>query len=287
MESSGILYIVATPIGNLKDVSQRALDVLAGVDFIAAEDTRHSRILLHHFGIAKPLISLHQHNEDRVSANVLDRVAAGESAALISDAGTPLINDPGYPLVAAARSRGIRVSPIPGPCAFIAALSASGLPTDRVRFEGFPPRTASSRRKLLETLLGERATTVFYESSHRIVEFCEDISLVIPEDRAVCIARELTKIHETIVTTSAGSVGGLTRGTPYADKGEFVVMIAGSAEVANNDNLTQEQLHTLTVLLDECSLKTAVALTCKLAGARKEVAYQMALKLKSAQEGAS
>lgn len=286
MEGFGILYLVATPIGNLKDLSQRALETLNAVDFIAAEDTRHSRVLLDHHGISKPLLALHEHNEDRIANALLNRITQGESAALISDAGTPLISDPGYPLVQSAIDRGIRVSPIPGPCALIAALSASGLPTDRFRFEGFPPRTSSARRKILETLRRERSTSIFYESSHRITEFCEDISAIFPDDRAVSVARELTKVHETITTTTAGRIASMVRDTPYADKGEFVVMIAGAAEEEDRSRLSSEQIRVLTLLLDACSLKTAVTLTCKITGARKELAYQMALELNGARQGA-
>lgn len=278
--TGGILYLVATPIGNLDDISARALRTLESVDFIAAEDTRHSRALLDRYGIAKPMVALHEHNEDRAAAAVLARIASGESAALISDAGTPLINDPGYPLVHAARAQGLTVSPIPGPCALIAALSASGLATDRFAFEGFPPRQSAARRKLLGDLIDDPRTLVFYESSHRILAFCEDIGAVLPGQRAVVIARELTKLHETIVATTASAVAALVRDTPHMEKGEFVVLLAGAEPVAADAGLSAEQERVLGLLLEECSVKTAATLTARIAGARKETAYRAALALR-------
>ena len=282
VDSAGILYLVATPIGNLKDLSQRALDTLRSVDFIAAEDTRHSGRLLVHFGINKPLVSLHEHNEDAAFEALLDRIDSGQSAALVSDAGTPLISDPGYPLVRSAVARGIRVSPVPGPCALVAALSASGLPTDRFRFEGFPPRNSAARRKLLESLTAERATLVFYESSHRITDFCADIEVVFPGDRPVTLARELTKLHETITQITAAQLTAHLREAPYADKGEFVVMIAGSREEADRHPLSDDQIHVLKLLLEECSVRTAVTLACRITGARRDLVYPKALELQAA-----
>jgi len=279
MAVAGILYLVATPIGNLDDISARALATLRSVDFIAAEDTRHSRALLDHYGIVKPLVACHEHNQDRIGETLLARIAGGESAALIADAGTPLINDPGYPLVRVARERGFRVSPIPGPCALIAALAASGLPTDRFCFEGFPPRTAVARRKRLAELRGEPRTLVFYESSHRIADFCADLGAVLPAQRPVVVARELSKLHETIVSTRAGEVAELVRETAYMEKGEFVVVVGG-AEAADGAELSVEQERVLALLLEECSVKTAAALTARITGARKETAYRAALALR-------
>jgi 16S rRNA (cytidine1402-2'-O)-methyltransferase len=272
---------VATPIGNLKDLSQRAVETLRTVDFIAAEDTRHSRVLLTHYGISTPMVALHEHNENKVSTALLDRIQQGESAALISDAGTPLISDPGFPLVQEAIQRHIQVSPIPGPCALTAALSASGLATNRFRFEGFPPRTSSARKKLLEALVDADCTTIFYESSHRIAGFCDDISAVMPPDRAVCVARELTKIHESIVTTTCGELAAWIRDTPHADKGEFVVVLQAAPEVEADTGLSGEHLRVLKLLLEECSVKTAVALTVRITGAKKDLAYAAALALKA------
>ena len=282
--TGGILYLVATPIGNLDDISARALRTLEAVDFIAAEDTRHSRALLDRYGISKPLVALHEHNEDRVATVLLERIAGGESAALISDAGTPLINDPGYPLVRAARARGLKVSPIPGPCALIAALSASGLATGRFAFEGFPPRHGSARRKLLGELKDDPRTLVFYESSHRILDFCRDIGAVLPAGRPVVIARELTKLHETIVATSAAELAALVCDTPHMEKGEFVVVVAGAEAAAADAVLTAEQERVLGLLLEECSVKTAAALTARITGARRETAYRAALALRQQAE---
>jgi len=275
----GILYLVATPIGNLGDFSARAVETLRKVDLIAAEDTRHSRALLEHYGIAKPLVALHEHNEEAGTLRLIDRLANGESVALISDAGTPLINDPGFPLVRLARERGIRVTPIPGPCALIAALSASGLPSDRFAFEGFPPRTASARRSHLETLLEDPRTLIFYEASHRVLEFMRDIATIFPAQRRIVIARELTKLYETIVQTSAREAVGLIEADPNMRKGEFVILVQGATAAKPQDQLTHEQSRVLKLLLEECSVKTAAALTAKITGARRDAAYQAALKL--------
>ncbi|QSA99189.1 16S rRNA (cytidine(1402)-2'-O)-methyltransferase [Methylococcus sp. EFPC2] len=272
--------MVATPIGNLADFSFRAVEILQSVDFIAAEDTRHSRPLLDRYDIAKPLIALHEHNEDAASGRLVDRLQAGESAALISDAGTPLINDPGYPLVRLARSRGVSVVPVPGPCALIAALSASGLPSDRFAFEGFPPRTASARRKLLENLSGDTRTLVFYESSHRVLDFVSDIAAVLPAERPVVIARELTKLHESFLNTTAGEAVALMQADSNSQRGEFVVVIQGAPAVPAEDALGEEPLRILKLLLEECSLKTAVSLCARITGARKELIYRTALAFK-------
>ncbi|QFY41431.1 16S rRNA (cytidine(1402)-2'-O)-methyltransferase [Candidatus Methylospira mobilis] len=275
----GILYIVATPIGNLRDLSLRAIEVLRTVDFIAAEDTRHSRPLLDYHNIDKPLLALHEHNEKQTAQRVVERLLQAQSAALISDAGTPLINDPGFPLVRLARTHGIRVSPIPGPCALIATLSASGLPVDRFSFEGFPPRNSQARLSMLKSLTGEQRTLGFYESSHRILEFIEDIGRIFPPERPLVIARELTKMHETIVNTSVAHAAAVIAADPYMQRGEFVVLIQGAEEIRATETLSDEQMNTLELLLEECSLKSAVALCCKITGARKEIAYKTALSL--------
>lgn len=274
----GILYLVATPIGNLADFSFRAVEVLQGVDFIACEDTRHSRPLLERYGISKPLVALHEHNEDTASAKLLDRLGEGGAMALVSDAGTPLINDPGFPLVRQAIERGLAVVPVPGACALVAALSASGLATDRFAFEGFPPRTAKARRALLESLAEDPRTLVFYESSHRVLEFVRDIACAFPAGRQLVIARELTKLHETILRCEAAQAPALIEGDPYMERGEFVVLLQG-APTQREEGLSAEQMRVLKLLLQECSLKSAVALLVKIAGARKELAYQEALRL--------
>jgi 16S rRNA (cytidine1402-2'-O)-methyltransferase len=275
----GILYIVATPIGNLRDLSPRAVEVLRAVDFIAAEDTRHSRPLLDYHNIDKPLVALHEHNEKQTAQRLIERLLQAKSAALISDAGTPLINDPGFPLVKLAKAQGIRVSPLPGPCALIAALSASGLPVDRFSFEGFPPRNSQARLNLLNSLIDEQRTLAFYESSHRILDFVKDIAQAFPPERPLVIARELTKIHETIVNTTAAQAVAIIEADPYMQRGEFVVLIQGAEEIRAADALTDEQMNVLKLLLEECSLKSAVNLCSKITGARKEIAYKTALSL--------
>ncbi len=275
----GILYLVATPIGNLADFSLRAVETLRAVDLIACEDTRHSRPLLERYGIDKPLSALHEHNEDAVASRLLDRLEAGASVALISDAGTPLINDPGFPLVRQAVERGLRVIPIPGACALIAALSASALPTDRFAFEGFAPRTGAARRALLESLAGDSRTLIFYESSHRVLAFARDIAQVFPAERRIVIARELTKLHETFVRSTVAEAPKLIESDPYMEKGEFVVLLEGAPVRGGKDEMTPEQVRMLKLLLAECSVKSAVSLLCKITGVRRELAYREALKL--------
>ncbi len=274
----GILYLVATPIGNLADLTFRAVEVLQAVDFIACEDTRHSRPLLDRYNIDKPLTALHEHNEVAASAKLLDRLGQGESMALISDAGTPLVNDPGFPLVRLAVERGVSVVPVPGACALVAALSASGLAPSRFAFEGFPPRTSPARRTLLEGLADDARTLIFYESSHRVLAFVKDIASVLPPQRRIVIARELTKIHETIVRCTITEAIGLIEADPFMQKGEFVVLLEG-APPKPKDDLTAEQMRVLKLLLEECSVKTAALLAAKITRARKELLYQAALML--------
>jgi 16S rRNA (cytidine1402-2'-O)-methyltransferase len=270
---------VATPIGNLADFSFRAVAVLQAVDFIACEDTRHSRPLLERHGIVKPLTALHEHNEDAASERLLERVARGESMALISDAGTPLINDPGFPLVRLAVALGVPVVPVPGACALIAALSASGLPTDRFAFEGFPPRSAAARRTVLQNLLDDPRTLVFYESSHRVAGFVGDIAQVFPAERRIVIARELTKLHETIARCTVAEAPALMENDPYMEKGEFVVLLQGAVVDSAKHAMTAEQTRVLKLLLEECSVKSAAALTAKITGVKRDLAYQAALRL--------
>ena len=277
----GVLYLVATPIGNLGDIGFRAVDVLKTADLIACEDTRHSRPLLDYYGIDRPLLALHEHNEDRAAARLVERLLSGESVALISDAGTPLINDPGYPLVKLAREVGIRIIPIPGPCALIAALSASGLPTHRFAFEGFPPRKTAARLAYFETLRNEPRTLVFYESSHRVEDTLRDIAAVFPPTRRLVIARELTKRYETLAATTAGEAAVLLAADADMRLGEFVLVLEGASESAEGDGLPPEASRVLEILLEECSLKTAVALTVKITGARRDGIYREALRLSS------
>lgn len=272
----GRLYIVATPIGHLGDITLRALEILRQVDLIAAEDTRHARRLLNHYGISTPTFSLHAHNEQDKTGALLEQLLGGRTIALVSDAGTPLINDPGFPLVAAAHQAGIPVIPIPGPCAVIAALSAAGLPTDRFVFEGFPPRTQSARRAYLEQLRAEPRTLVFYESSHRLEDCLMDLAAVFPSSRRLVIAKELTKLHERLIFTSVGEAPSLFKRQPEWKKGEFVLLVQGESKPARAD-LTSEQLRILDLVLEECSLSAAVSLAEKLTGAPRKTLYRAAL----------
>ena len=230
---AGTLFIVATPIGNLADLSPRALETFRQVAAVCAEDTRRSGQLLAHFGIERPLIALHEHNEDALAQRIVARLQAGESLALVSDAGTPLVSDPGYRVVRAARAAGVPVSPVPGACAAIAALSVAGLPSDRFVFEGFLPAKASARRDQLAALAGESRTLVFYESSHRIAESLADMRAAFGDERPAVLARELTKLFETVLD---GNLADLQRRVETDDnqrKGEFVVLVQGAGEDAD------------------------------------------------------
>jgi 16S rRNA (cytidine1402-2'-O)-methyltransferase len=275
----GILYLVATPIGNLADFSVRAAEVLKSADVIACEDTRHSRPLLEHYGISRPLMALHEHNEDIVAARLVERLSQGETIALVSDAGTPLISDPGFPLVRLARDAGIQVAPIPGPCALVAALCASGLPSVRFAFEGFPPRKSAARRALFESLKEESRTLIFYESAHRVEETLKDLEAVIPAERRLVIARELTKRYETIVSTTIGEAPALLEREPDMRRGEFVLLLEGAPPTLEAEDLSPEQARVLRRLLEECSVKTAVSLAVKITGARREGVYRAALRM--------
>ena len=275
---TGCLYVVATPIGNLGDITRRAVEVLSAVDLIAAEDTRHTRRLLQHLGIDRPLLSLHEHNECERMCVLLGRLRVGEQVALVSDAGTPLISDPGYPLVRACRTEGLRVVPVPGASALIAALSVAGLPTDRFRFDGFLPRRATARRERLQTLAMAQETLVFYESAHRIEESLADLCAVFGEARQAVLARELSKRHETLLD---GTLGELLRQV-CADhdqrRGEFVLVIAGAPAKAESDEHALRAL--LAVLLEELSIKQASAIAARLSGERKNRVYQLALAMR-------
>ncbi len=276
----GKLYVVATPIGNLADISFRAVTTLKQVDLIAAEDTRHVGLLLQHYGISNKLTALHQYNEDKASLVLLEKLRAGLSIALVSDAGTPLLSDPGMPLVKLVKEAGFEVIPIPGACALIAALSAAGLPVTQFSFLGFLPRTASARKTLFSEFVSCPTTWVFYESSHRILATLEDMAEILPSNRQIVIAREITKLHETIVKTSLADALALVTNDDNMRKGEFVVIVDG-AEAANKSeqSLTDEQERILRVLLQECSIKTAVAMAVEITGARKKALYQAALTI--------
>lgn len=275
----GKLYVVATPIGNLADISFRAVSTLKDVDVIAAEDTRHVKMLLQHYGISNKLVSLHQHNEGHASGQLLEKLRAGQSVALVSDAGTPLLSDPGMPLVKLVKEAGLDVVPIPGACALITALSAAGLPVTQFRFEGFAPRTASARKTFFSERLAETYTWAFYESSHRILACLQDMAETLPLDRQIVIGRELTKLHETIVKTSLGEAVVLVGQDENMRKGEFVVIVDGAEPEKKDQAITAEQERILKVLLAECPLKTAVALAVEITGGRKKVLYQAALAM--------
>ncbi|MEI7993683.1 MAG: 16S rRNA (cytidine(1402)-2'-O)-methyltransferase [Methylococcaceae bacterium] len=280
----GKLFVVATPIGNLADMTFRAVEVLKAVDLIAAEDTRHVKMLLQHYGITNKLVSLHQYNEDKASSILLEKLRAGQSIALVSDAGTPLLSDPGMPLVKMVKDAGLDVVPIPGACALIAALSAAGLPVTQFSFEGFLPRTSSARKTFFSERVMAPKTWIFYESCHRILASLQDMAEVLPLDRQIVIARELTKLHETIVKTSLRSALELVEQNDNMRKGEFVVIVDGAVADKNEQIITPEQKKILQVLLQECSIKTAVAMAVEITGARKKLLYQVALIINKEKE---
>ncbi len=270
----GTLYIVATPIGNLGDWSQRAQEVLTQVSLIAVEDTRHSNKLLSHFGIQTPMIAYHEHNEKVASEKLLARLLAGDSIALISDAGTPLISDPGYPLVSAAHARGIRVSPIPGPSAVITALSASGLPTDRFIFEGFLPSKMQARKSRLENLQADTRTLVFYESPHRLIETLVDMIAAFGGERVVVLARELSKTFETLKQATLQEMLLWVEQDKNQSRGEIVLIIHG-AEASGPEAAEVERV--LSILLKSLPVKEAAALAAEITGGKKNALYKQAL----------
>lgn len=272
----GVLYVVATPIGNLEDMSARARRVLDEVELIAAEDTRHTRALLAHLGVATPLLSLHEHNERERLALLLPRLQGGARIALVSDAGTPLISDPGFALVRECHRRGIRVSPIPGPSALTAALSASGLPTDRFRFEGFLPRTADARRARLRELQTETVTLVFYESAHRIAASLADMAAILGNERQAVLARELTKRFETVRAGALAAVADAVAADDEQRLGEMVVVVEGMPP-APADAISPAGRRALAILLEELPVKQAAALTARLTGDAKNTLYRAAI----------
>lgn len=275
---TGTLYIVATPIGNKADITARAIDILKSADLIAAEDTRHSKPLLQQLAIQTPLIAYHEHNEKQQSQQLVTQLQAGNKIALISDAGTPLISDPGYSLVHLAREHGIPVVPIPGACALIAALSASGLPTDSFYFAGFLPAKAAAREKRLQQLCSIDATLIFYESPRRILECLQSISLQFTAECPCVIAREITKKFETFYSGILGEVIQQLCDQPEQQKGEFVVMLHQSKDEATHQ-VSEEAKKILQVMLAELSVKQAASLTAKITGEKKNLLYQMALEL--------
>lgn len=274
--SASTLYIVPTPIGNLGDITQRALKVLASVDLIAAEDTRHTGLLLQHFAINARLFALHDHNEQQKAEVLLAKLREGQSIALVSDAGTPLINDPGYHLVRLCREAGIRVVPLPGACAAIAALSAAGLPSDRFCYEGFLPAKSKSRCDTLRALEQEPRTVIFYESTHRLLDSLQDMVTVLGPDRYVVLAREITKTWESIFGAPVGELLAWVLDDENRRKGEMVLIVEGYHAV--EEALPVEALRTLALLQAELPLKKAAALTAEIHGVKKNALYKYALE---------
>ncbi|MCG7372203.1 16S rRNA (cytidine(1402)-2'-O)-methyltransferase [Pseudomonas luteola] len=277
MSTPGTLYIVATPIGNLEDISARALRILKEVSLIAAEDTRHSSRLLQHFGINTPLAACHDHNEREQGGRFINRLLEGGSVALVSDAGTPLISDPGFHLVRQARAAQIPVVPVPGASAVIAALSAAGLPSDRFIFEGFLPAKATARRSRLDALKQEERTLIFYEAPHRLLESVEDLAAIMGGERVAVLARELTKTFETIKDAPLGELVEWIRSDSNQQRGECVLLISGY-ESPDKDSLPPEAVRILNILLAEMPLKRAAALAAEITGERKNMLYQFALE---------
>ncbi len=273
---SGTLFIVATPIGNLDDLSQRARQTLAEVDLIAAEDTRHTGRLLSHFGIKTPQFPLHDHNEKHVVSKLMEKLAQGMSVALVSDAGTPLVSDPGYRLVSAAHAQGIAVSPVPGASAVTTALSAAGLPTDRFCFEGFLPSKRAARRELLTRLVGEQRTLVFYESVHRIADSLADLADIFGRERPAFIGRELTKLHEQCVHASLGDLCESLHDGSITTKGEFVIVVA-AAPTAEQSSVDIDRL--LVELVEVLPGKQAAAIVAKVTNGKRNALYQRMLEL--------
>ncbi len=276
---SAHLYVVATPIGHLDDITMRAIQTLKSVDLIAAEDTRHAARLLTAYDITKPVTACHDHNETHKIHEIIHKIKQGLSVALISDAGTPLISDPGFKLVRAAHEEGIRVIPVPGACAAISALSAAGLPSDRFSFEGFLPAKANARQQRLEKLKQETQTLIFYEAPHRIVDCLSDMQTVFGPERQITLAREITKTFETIKKSTLGELLPWVMADHNQQKGEIVLVVAGAPEQAEQDQAKTDQL--LTRLLQDLPVKTAAQLAADLTGLKKNELYQRALQLKA------
>ena len=272
------LYVVATPIGNLEDMSPRAVRVLSEADLIAAEDTRHSGTLLRHFGIGRPVVAVHEHNEREMLHQLLARLGEGQSIALISDAGTPLVSDPGFSLVHAARLADIPVVPVPGPCAAIAALSVSGLPSDRFVFEGFPPAKTAARRARFENLRTEPRTLIFYESAHRIAESLDDMASVFGRDRPSMLAREITKQFETLHDAPLGELADWVRTDANQQRGEMVVLVQGLPLAAGRE-VDAAADRTMRVLIGALPLKQAALLAARITGVKKSLLYAHGLRL--------
>lgn len=282
MMTNGLLYVVATPIGNLSDITLRALEVLKSVDAIAAEDTRHTSGLLSHFGISKKLIAVHEHNEHQSAEKLLLQLNAGENIALVTDAGTPGISDPGAVVVDFVRKAGIKVVPIPGVSAVITALSASGIAQNGFLFHGFLPASGAARRKALEALKAQTVTLVFYEAPHRIVESIVDMTNVLGAERRITIARELTKTFETIHRCNLADAEAWLQADSNQQRGEFVLLVEAAA-IKDADEISEDTLRILKLLLADLPLKQAVKLATEITAEKKNVLYELALKLKTDQ----
>ncbi len=281
----GALFVVATPIGNLQDLSSRALKVLDSVDLILAEDTRHSARLLAHFRIATACRSFHEHNETRQVAGIVKRIACGERVALICDAGTPLISDPGFRRVAALREQGHAVIPIPGPSAVVCALSVAGLATDRFCFEGFLPVRTSARRRHLQALSTEQRTLIFYESPRRILAAVAALAEEFGAERPAVLARELTKIHETVIGGSLAELQVWLEEHDEQRRGEFVIVVGGAAPAEQDDETASVSTRDLLrVLVEELSVKQAVSVAARLTGGKRNALYQQAIVLAGASD---
>ena len=277
--NSGTLYIVATPIGNLADITQRAIEVLSSVDIIACEDTRHTKKLLSAFSITNRTLSLHDHNERQKQQYIAQLLQDGKNIALVSDAGTPLISDPGFHLVRYCRAQGLCVSPIPGACAAISALSVAGLPTDRFTFEGFLPAKSAARQAVLAALINEPRTMVFYDAPRRVIDTVQDIIATLGGDRYIVMARELTKTFETIHSASAANFLAWLEHDANQLKGEMVLIIEGH-QLDPND-IPAQAIATLKLLLAEMKPKKACAITAEIHGVKKNALYDIALTLKT------
>ena len=275
---SGTLFIVATPIGNLDDITFRAVETLKSVDLVLAEDTRHSQKILNHFNIKTPVSAFHDYNEREKCNTVVDKLKQGDSIALISDAGTPLISDPGYILVSAAKKNSVNVVPIPGPSALITALSASGIPSDRFSFFGFLPSKQNARIKTLKTFASRPETIIVYESPKRIMATLTDMLFVFGEEREVCLAKELTKTFETILTTNISNLIDYISADPGHQKGEFVLLISSTAKKGQLE-LDQQLDRLLLVLCSEMGSSKAAKLAAKITGIDKKYCYQRAIEL--------
>lgn len=283
VNETGILYVVATPIGNLGDLSPRAREVLASVTLIAAEDTRHTGHMLQMLGIDTALTSLHEHNESVKAADLIAKILRGDSLALVSDAGTPLISDPGFDLIALARKHDVRVVPVPGACAAIAALSVAGLPTDRFAFEGFLPAKPAARRAQLQDLANEARTLVFYEGPHRIAETLQDLASVFGDDRPASVSRELTKHFESTYRGTLAELVLAAKQDADMERGEIVIVVAGRSDTRAQSMLDSEQL--LRALLDEVSPSQAAKIAARLTGSKRGDLYEIALRMSGKKNG--